>query len=107
MGGGRADEYWAQRLDIALRVKRLMRHKALRHGKLSLSLQYDNAKSATELAWELSCIAGGRLGKIIPLRRFSAVISRKWKVFISCLFFQSLHSHAFFVYPNLARMDIR
>ena len=29
MGGGRADEYWAQRLDIALRVKRLMRHKAL------------------------------------------------------------------------------
>merc|ERR1712118_418601 len=64
VGGGRADENSAQGLDIALRVKRLMRHKALRHGKLSLSLQYDNAKSATELAWELSCIAGGSFGKI-------------------------------------------
>ena len=40
MGGGRADENWALRLDIALRVKRLMRHTALCLGKLALDLQY-------------------------------------------------------------------
>ena len=40
MGGGRADENWALLLDIALRVKRLMRHKALCLDKLALSLQY-------------------------------------------------------------------